>query len=289
MLDLMFSVLLTGFIFLVFKGFEKYEIDNLQAIIVNYVVAFSIGFMLSKSDVRFQEIPDQSWFLGVIFLGVLFVSVFNLLALTTQKYGFSIVSVASKMSLVIPVLFAVYMYGDVLDTAKIIGLLFALLAVYFITKKKSKQQKFDRKHIYFPLLLFIGAGVLDTLLKYIETTYVSTSEFELYTASIFMMAGGFGLFFLMIKQFFLKRRKPLSFKTIIAGIALGVPNYFSVYYLLKALKTQGISSAAVFTVNNVAVVLLATIIGVLFFKEQLSKTNWLGALLAIVALLLFYF
>jgi len=187
------------------------------------------------------------------------------------------------------VLFAVFMYDDVLGTPKIIGLVLALLAVYFITKRKDDHPEFDKKQLYLPLVLFVGAGVLDTLLKYIETTYVPASEFELYTATIFMVAGVFGLIFIFLKTLVFKRKLQMSFRNIIGGVCLGVPNYFSIYFLLRALNTKGVSSATIFTINNVAVVLLATIIGVLFFKEHLSKLNWLGAILSIIAILLFYF
>ncbi|PCH75887.1 MAG: hypothetical protein COB98_07810 [Flavobacteriaceae bacterium] len=289
MLDLLYSVLLTGIILLVFKCFNKYKVANLEAIIVNYAVAFSIGFSMSKSEVVFRDIPNQSWFIGVLVLGSLFIIVFNILALTTQKFGFSVVSVASKMSLVIPVLFAVLMYGDVLTVAKITGLVLALLAVYFITKKEADALDFDRKYWYLPILLFIGAGVLDTLLNYIETTYVPAAEFELYTASIFMVAGVLGVFYILLKTLVFKKDFRFKFKNILGGICLGIPNYFSVYYLLKALNTEGVSSATIFTINNVAVVLLATMMGLLFFKERLSLLNWLGALLSILAILLFYF
>lgn len=288
MLNLLFSVLLTGILFLVFKGFHKFKIDNLQAIVVNYLVAFSIGFLTSESEIVFQEIPNQPWFIGAVILGVLFVMVFNVLALTTQKFGFSVVSVSSKMSLVIPVIFAVYMYGDVLNGFKVLGLIFALLAVYFITKKVGKNVDLDQKQWYLPLVLFVGAGLLDTLLKYIEVTYVDTAEFELYTATIFMMAGIFGLVFMVLRRIFTKKQLKLKPKNIMAGVCLGVPNYFSIFYLLKALNTPEISSASIFTINNVSVVLLATIIGVLFLNEKLNKLNWLGALLSIVAILLFY-
>ncbi|PCI00917.1 MAG: hypothetical protein COB81_08060 [Flavobacteriaceae bacterium] len=288
MLDLLFSVLLTGILFLVFKGFNAFKIDNLQAIIVNYIVAFSIGFSMSNSTVSFSEIPSQPWFIGTLVLGALFITVFNVLALTTQRFGFSVVSVASKMSLVIPVVFAVFMYGDILNGAKIIGLLLALLAVYFITKRKEDSQDFDKRQLYLPLALFIGAGVLDTLLNYIETTYVGSSEFELFTATIFMVAGVFGLLVMLVRIVVFKKKCIINAKNILGGICLGVPNYFSIYYLLKALNTEGISSATIFTINNVAVVLLATIIGLLFFKERLSRLNWLGAILSILAILMFY-
>ena len=43
-------------------------------------------------------------------------------------------------------------------------------------------------------------------------------------------------------------------KTVFGGIALGIPNYFSVYFLVRALRSDLWDSSGIFTVNNVGVV-----------------------------------
>jgi uncharacterized membrane protein len=87
-----------------------------------------------------------------------------------------------------------------------------------------------------------------------------------------------------IKSF--KTRISVSPVSILGGIALGVPNYFSIFFLLGALQNNAINSASVFTINNVAIVMLSTLLGILLFKEELSLKNWVGISLAILSIVL---
>ena len=77
---------------------------------------------------------------------------------------------------------------------------------------------------------------------------------------------------------------------ILGGIILGIPNYFSIVYLLKALGTDGIESSTAFTVNNVGIVVLSTLLGLFLFHERLSLKNWLGIFTAVLSVyLVFYY
>ena len=75
-------------------------------------------------------------------------------------------------------------------------------------------------------------------------------------------------------------------RTLIGGIALGVPNYFTVYFLLRALQNEVLNSASVFTINNVAVVMICTLLGIVLFKEVISPKNWIGIFLAVISIIL---
>ena len=80
------------------------------------------------------------------------------------------------------------------------------------------------------------------------------------------------------------------YKNIIGGIILGIPNYISIVYLLKALGTDGIESSTAFTVNNVGIVVLSTLLGLFLFHERLSLKNWLGVFIAVLSVyLVFYY
>ncbi|MEQ9566944.1 MAG: hypothetical protein RLN85_14220, partial [Pseudomonadales bacterium] len=78
----------------------------------------------------------------------------------------------------------------------------------------------------------------------------------------------------------------VNFRNILGGIALGVPNYFSVFFLIRARRSDMLHSAADFTLNNVAIVMLSTILGILLFKERLGAKNWGGVVLAILSIIL---
>ena len=133
-------------------------------------------------------------------------------------------------------------------------------------------------------MVFLGSGIIDTSIKYVQEVHIEENEFPLFSATVFASAAFVGLVFIIFKA--LKTSLKISFKNILGGIALGVPNYFSIYYLLRALQNPALNSSSVFTINNVAIVMLSTLLGIILFKEQISAKNWGGILLAIVSITL---
>jgi drug/metabolite transporter (DMT)-like permease len=280
---LLLSILFSTGIFVIFKYFGIYKVDTLKAIFVNYIVALTMGFALAEKRISIVEIPNQPWFLGAVFLGGLFVSVFFVMAMTAQKNGVSVASVAGKMSVVIPVLFGVFLYNESVTIFKIIGTVIALIAVYLASVKEEKKTR-KKTSLLFPVLLFFGSGAIDTTLKYIEVSFVPKEEVSVFSGSLFGIAACFGLGILLIKA--IKKRAPFGVKNIIAGIVLGVPNYYSIVFLIKALQTEGFESSTLFTINNVGIVIVSTLVGILLFKEQFSFKNKIGVALAIVGILI---
>ena len=74
-----------------------------------------------------------------------------------------------------------------------------------------------------------------------------------------------------------------SWKNVWGGMILGVPNYGSMLFLLWALN-GGLEGSFVFPVVNVSIIVATTIGAVALFQERLSKTNWIGIFLAVVAI-----
>lgn len=283
MIYLFISIFIFSLLFVVFKLFEVFKINTLQAIIVNYLTAALLGFSLSDISIPFLEIPGQPWFFGALFLGVLFIVVFMIMALTSQRNGLSVASVAGKMSVVIPVIFGLIVYKESTGFLKIFGIILALFAVYF-TSLKSENSPAKAKNMLLPFLLFLGTGCIDTLLKYVETLYVPEGGVPMFSATIFACAFILGLVYTVIRV--IKGTYTAQFKDIVGGILLGVPNYFSIFYLLKALRIEGLESSTLFTINNVGVVVLTTLFGVVLFKEKLTLKNWMGITISIISILL---
>ena len=286
MIFLVLSILISSGLFVIFKYFDVYRVDVLKAIVVNYVVAFSLGFINSEKKVALVEIVNQDWIFGAFFLGALFVSVFFVMAKTAQVNGVSVASVAGKMSVVIPVFFGVFLYQESLSLLKLIGIIVALLAVY-LASVKSKDLQQQQKRIIYPVLLFFGSGTIDTVLKYVEINYVAKDEVAIFSGTLFAIAAIFGLVILAIKT--LQKPEAFGLKNVIAGILLGVPNYYSIIFLIKALQVEGFESSTLFTINNVGIVIFSTLIGLVLFKEKLSSKNILGVLLAILGIILVTF
>ena len=283
MIYLLFSILISTGLFVIFKYFGIYKIDVLKAIFINYIVAFILGFTFAERDFSVVEIPSQPWFYGALFLGALFVSIFFVMAMTAQKNGVSVASVAGKMSVVIPVFFGVFLYDESVTVLKILGIVIALVAVYLASVKDDKAAS-KNAGLLFPVLLFLGSGTIDTTLKYVETNYVDKADVSLFSGSLFAIAAFFAGTILLIKA--VKNKSKFGIKNVIAGLVLGVPNYFSIVFLIKALQTEGFESSTLFTINNVGIVIVSTLVGILIFKEQFSFKNKLGVALAIVGIVI---
>ena len=283
MIYLFLSILFSTGLFVIFKYFGIYKIETLKAIVVNYMVAFTLGFISSEKTIIITEIPNQPWFYGAIFLGAMFVSIFFVMAITAQKNGISVASISGKMSVVIPIFFGVLLYGESINLLKITGIIIALIAVYLASIKEGENDV-KKGQLLFPMLLFVGSGIIDTSLKYIEEQFVPVEEVAVFSGSLFAIAAFFGSVLLGIKA--LKKRDSFGFKNIIAGIILGVPNYYSIVFLIKALQTDGFESSTLFTLNNVAIVIVSSIVGLILFRERFSNNNKIGVFLAIIGIIL---
>lgn len=283
MLDLALSVLSSTWIFVVFKLYDVYKVQTLVAIIINYITACLTGFFLYQGPVTLDEIMNTSWVWGPFAMGILFITIFNLMAKTAQTSGVSVASVATKMSLVIPVIIGLIFYGEHLTLLQVIGILLALAAVYFASLKE-KGITINRKDLILPLLVFLGSGAIDASIKYFEEKHLTDQEIPIFSSMVFGCAALSGLIYIGVGS--KKQTLKINFKNVLGGVALGIPNYFSIYFLIRALRNNTWSSAAVFTLNNVAIVMLSTLLGILLFKERLSIKNWSGVALAIISIVL---
>lgn len=286
MIALIFSVLSSSAIYIVFKLFGKYKVTTLNALIVNYLTAFILGlvFQGNFSLNALRSVIDKEWFLGSMMLGAMFILVFNLMVITTQKGGMSVVSVASKMSVAIPVVFVIIYYNESLGFLKIIGIVLALVSVYMVSVRKKDGLSINMSYFIYPILVFLGSGVVESSIKFLENTYVPEDEVSLFSASTFLFAFITGCMVFVVQK--LKKKSTFASKDIIGGIILGIPNYFSIYFFILALRIDSIDSSGIFIINNVSIVLCSTLLGILLFKEQMITKNWAGIGLAILSIVL---
>ncbi len=282
---LLLTIFLNVLIFALFKLFPRYGVDNLQAIVVNYMTCVVTG-SLFLGEVPFSvAYISQSWFYWSLLMGALFIFIFNFIAYSVRKSGLTATTIANKLSLAIPVLFSVWWYQEQMNIAKLLGILLAFPAVYLTTKTDAEQEK---KNFILPLLLFIVSGSLDTLVKYVEHHFLEGSAMQsVYLIHVFAVAALIGILLIILQKSRNKIR--LQGKNILAGILLGIPNYFSMYYFVRLLNDDFLQSSAAIPVNNMGIVLLSSLIAIFFFKERTTKMRIIGLVLSILSILLIFF
>ncbi len=281
--NLIISILATSVLFTIFKFFEKYKVVSLNAIIVNYLIASALAFVIPDETKPLSYILEQTWFPVSIFLGFLFVVLFQIMAYSSQKIDISTTTIANKITFIFPTIMGIILFNEPWSFLKLIGF---GIAVASIILSAENRRKFPKKRAYFILLiLFLGGGFLESLLSYSQQRLINRSDTSVFFGYLFLFAFVFGLII-----FFWRRSKgesKISKKDFLWGIILGIPNYFSMYFLLESLKD--LHSSVVFPIANMGVILCSTLLSVLLFHEKLSKKKLLAVFSSIVAILLISF
>ena len=289
MLFLIGSIILTSYLTLCFKVTERLRINTFQAIVFNYVSCVITGSLFNGYFPINASAMQQPWFPWAASMGAVFIVTFNIVGFTTQKLGVSVASVANKLSLVIPFIFSVFLYKEPVTAFKLLGILLALVAVYLTVKPaKNQQEKKNSKWLLvLPVLLFAGSGLLDTMIKYTEQRFLNGSNNNDFLITAFAGAATIGLIVLTVLVATGKQK--FEYKAVLAGAAIGFPNYFSIWCLMVVLKQYAGNSSAIIPINNMGIVLFSALAAWLLFKERLSLINWLGIILSVCAIALIAF
>ncbi|MCZ4696096.1 hypothetical protein DWB61_15665 [Ancylomarina euxinus] len=283
MLLILFAILASTGIFICFKSFEKFKIEILPAIVINYIIAGLMSYLLSDKSTSLQKLSEQSWIGLALLIGLLFIVVFFIIGKSSQKAGITITSLASKMSFIIPLLFSILYFKESVNLMMFLGFVLAISSIILAVYKPSDKTR-KIKHIWLPISLFLGAGLVDTLVKYSQETFLTNGGSELFSLVLFAIAAVAGFISLYIQKRSLKQL--VSINTLIGGSILGIANFGSLYYLIAALNSSGFKSSVVFSMVNIGIVALSLIFGLFIYKEKISKLNYFGIALAFVAIII---
>jgi drug/metabolite transporter (DMT)-like permease len=287
------SVML-GFIF---KLFARFAVDGFQAIVFNYITCFCCGWLhLGHFPIRAAYF-DTSWMPYALVLGLIFVSGFNMAALTVRYFGVTIGQIMQKMSILLTVPFAILAYQESAGWLKIVGILFAVAAIVLVnwprkqssgsnlseesTSEQNSGAPTPKNLLWIPIATWILAGLLEILLVRVQNERLTDMSDPTFIITIFGTAGVLGL--LLATVGWSTGRLQFAFKNVWAGIILGIPNYGSMLFMLLALDS-GLEGSFVFPVANVAIIVLTTIGAVTLFREKLTPMNWAGIGLAVAAI-----
>ena len=269
------SILANSGLLLMFRWFADLGVHTRHAILVNYLVAALTGFFLFPPS---QDLFSRPWFWLTAAMGLLFYLVFRIMAKTAQENGVAVSVVVTKMSVIIPVIIGLTVLQESASWVKILGILTGLASVFLTTKGGVR----DGAWIW-PVILFLSTGLIDTSLKLMQVHLVDSAEFPIFSASIFMFAFISGL-----AHHLYSRERIINRRSFSGGLALGLINFCSLYFVLKALDLPGLESSVVFPINNFGVVLGATLLAIVLFKEHPRTRVWVGLGLASASIWILY-
>jgi drug/metabolite transporter (DMT)-like permease len=290
MLYLAGCVLITAYLTISFKIAGRWKVNSFQAIVFNYLTCVITGSLFNARFPINGATLHEPWFKWALLMGGTFILLFTLVAFNSQRIGVAITAVAYKLSLVIPFVFSVVLYHEKLTFLRVLGIATALVGVYLTIRpaaQPAESRPFNKWLLIWPVLLFLGSGLLDTMIKYVQQEYLNGHNGNDFLIMAFMSAAVLGTVLLLAAL--LSGRQRLNIQSILAGIAIGLPNYFSIWCMVEALKQYPGNSSAIIPIINMGIVLVSTVAAVLLFRERLSSSNWLGIILSLGAIALIAF
>ncbi|MDX1666116.1 MAG: EamA family transporter [Saprospiraceae bacterium] len=284
---LLLSVLSSTLVVLIFKGFSIFRIDAFQAIVYNYFVCVLCAWATLG---RFPVHPgtvQEPWFPLALLLGFIFIVGFNIIAATVHHFNVTIAAVMQKMSLVLTVIYTIILYNESTGLYKILGILMAIGAIAMTNYREKAVE--DATHssrswivLALPFLTLFLSALIEIILFEVEQMNEVNADLG-FIALLFGTAGLLGsirLIFLLVR-----RHTTFRWKDLGAGMLLGVPNFFSIYFLLRVIGV-GWEGSIVFPINNVGIIALSAILAWIIFREKLNRVNILGVICAIIAIVL---
>jgi len=287
MINILLVIIATGGVFLTFRAFEKWGVDRFTAIVINYGVASGLGWTLAGGVPMMKASYEMPWFFVTAIMGAGFLYLFNLMAKCTAELGVAVSSIASKLSLVIPVaIFLIIDPNDTLSPLKAIALLLAVIAIMLSSRgDDSKHPSNSNWSFLLPIIIFIGSGAIDLIFAwYSSPLFVPNPQYAMaFTAVPFSVAFILGIIIWTYRNGV--RKAPAS-KDLLAGILLGVVNFGSLFFLLGAYGIQDIDKSVMIPGVNIGVILFSTIGAVVIYKDSPSKITWAGLAIGLVSIII---
>jgi len=285
MIFVLFSVICSVTVAVLLKVAKQNNIETKQVIVWNYPVAVALCYFVLQPDLlafSWKNLPLSLY--GA--LAALLPGMFICIALSIRYSGLVKTEVAQRLSLFIPLLASFFLFNEQLHGNKALGIGVGLLAIVcsFSWQKASiSAGKISGRYgSLYPLLVFIGMGIIDILFKQVAlhgtVPYVS-AMFIIFVMAM-LIAFGMLLYFLGVEK------QRFSIPAVGYGVVLGTFNFCNILFYMKAHRALPENPSVVFTGMNIGVISLGALVGVLFFKERLSRLNYLGIVLSMVSVLI---
>lgn len=305
MIYLILAILCSSSIALIFKFSETSNMNRFVVTTSNYLIAFTTSLIL----IFIEGTPWTffSFWLGSL-AGIFFFLSFYLYQRSVRESGASLSGAFGKMGILIPMILSVIIWNEMPGIIQWIGIGLALLSIILVNIPSKKEKKNFHIDLIF---LFIFGGMAEFFNKIFQKYAAQSTDKNVFLFFVFFSAFIISLSFSLVKRnkgggstgFDVSQQnlspllplptkkispvvKPSSllFPSVVTGLAVGVPNLFSSFFLIMSL--DHIKTAVVFPIYSAGSITLITVASTLFFGEKLKLKEKLSIVVTVIALIL---
>ena len=287
MLYLILAVLCSSAVNIIMRVSEKHAKNSFIMFMANYAVCSLIAFLFMGGQRPFapQEGMKFAVLLGLI-SGAFYLGSLTLLRLNISKSGVMLSSVFMKLGVLVPTLMAVLIFREKPSALQIAGFVLAVAAIVLIYLE-PKQKKSGAAPGAAPGAMSAGAFLLLLLLLVSGLTESMANIYdELGAASVkdHFLFCNFLTAFVLSGAVALIRQEHITWRDILFGVLIGVPNYFCTRCLLLSLSS--LQAVVVYPIYNIGAIVLISLAGFFIFRERPGSRKLIGLAMIIAALAL---
>ncbi len=277
MISVILTIVCSSSIALILKHNSEKKGDPLLLLAGNYFIASiisGINFYLNST-----EYYSFFTFLFGAGLGAMFVFSFFAFAKAVEAAGTALATVSSRLSVIVPVVFSIFIYNEIPSGWQIIGILLAIITIifFYLSLKTIDSGSLHAKDYLFLFIVLIGIGINDFALKVFQHEQGNAEE-PFFLFMIFSFAFIYTVAVIIFKKIKIERG------SILRGGLLGIPNMFSSFFLLGALAV--LPAIIVYPTVNIGVILATSIAAWIIWNENVNFYGKLALLTGIVAIVL---
>lgn len=308
MLYLLFAIIFGSLFAVTFRICQNLKIDCRQVILFNYVTAaivalvpIATGLVSGKLVMEDVALKGFTWLFAPI-QGVLFLAGFVIMDKCAWRGGVALTTVAARSSLILPVIFSWLFLSQPMPAWIPVIIILASMGLIVLPAENqehkgvqlsNKTDEERRRRTELDLLgVFLCFGLSDFGVKVsqqsVAVSLAQGQSIDMHLSAlmvvIFIAASLASVIWCIVVGSF--KESPVGWKSIAAGVALGVVNILCTSSSLKALSL--ISTGLYYPLYNIGIVLFACFIGLVFFKEKIKWLQVAGIALSVLAILLFF-
>lgn len=274
MINLILAILCSAGVSVFMRASEKYCKGQYGILLINYAVCVIAGLSLTGKNLGSIGESGTGITIGFgIITGLLYFGSFVLLQWNVRNNGVILSSTMMKLGVIVPSVLAVVWFGEQPGWMQIAGFVLAIAAILLINLDKGTV-KGTQTYMAALVLLLLGGGLGDSMAKFYDT--YGKAEF----GSFFLMLS-FLVSALFSAGLVIRNKEHITKEEILFGILIGIPNYFSARFLLWALSD--IPAVIAYPTYSIAAMALIGAAGVVIFRENLTKKQWMAYLMVIIA------
>ncbi len=300
MLYLILAILCSASIALIFRVSETRKMNRYAVTTTNYVTAcitaiiavLAAGHSFPSPAAIIDSLPQlagavagradlltgsasAAWAACVgLVAGVFFFLAFIYYQICVRNHGVSLPGAFAKLGILVPMSLSLILWHEMPRSIQWVGIALAVGSIVLVNRPADRLRRGLKLSL---LLLFVFGGLSEFSNKVFQRHGMLEDK------ALFLLVTFFVAFVLSLIVT-IRKGLPVKRRDILTGVAVGLPNLFSSYFLIEALDR--IPAAAVFPAYGAGTIVVITVVGAAFMGERLAWRDRAVVALAVVSIVL---